>query len=160
MPAGGGGGEGEDKEGGAVQEPLDASEGGLGLRLDLTGGMAEGATDDTSDATAAVLGLLEVSAPLVPAAAEVEEALGEAGMSLLEDLGGIEEKQRAAGRRRRMSTTDKRKRSMNFKEKLMEEAGFHGCGVEGVRGKQCTRAKSEARRLQRVMNLLGWVITF
>jgi hypothetical protein len=100
--------------------------------------MAESATDDTFDATAAVLGLLEVSAPLVPAgAAEVEEALGEAGMSLLEDLGGIEEKQRVAGRRRRMSTTDKRKRSMNFKEKSMEEAGFHGCGGEGVRGKHC-----------------------
>ena len=126
MPAAGGGGEGQDTEGGAVQEPLDAAGGGLGLRLDLTGGVADGEEDDTFDATAAVLGLLEVSAPLVLAAEEVEEALGGAGTSLLEDLGGIEEKQRATGRRRRMSTTGKRKRSMNFEQKRKEEAGFQG----------------------------------
>jgi hypothetical protein len=101
MPAAGGGGEGQDTEGSAVQEPLDASGGALGLRLDLRGWMAEGEEDDTFVATAAVLRLLEASTALVPVAAEVGESLVEAGMSLFEDLGGIEEKEEAIGRRRR-----------------------------------------------------------
>jgi hypothetical protein len=101
MPAGGGGGEGQDTEGGAVKEPLDASGEALGLRLDLRGGMAEGEEDDASVAPAAVLRLLEASAALAPAAAEVDESLVEAGMSLFEDLGGIEEKEEAICRRRR-----------------------------------------------------------